>query len=127
MKRQLTENSHPAFLRLIKNTVFLKEGSSERKEIAGKMATTTKTTLILPENKNLFNPRQFFLTAALFCQGIQHFLVILLGKTKDSFINLDQDLLKVVKKSGQVESTVQDKITQKWIQILWLYFLPLKF
>ena len=32
---------------------------------------------------------------------------------KDSFINLDQDLLKVVKISGQVESTVQDKITQK--------------
>ena len=46
--------------------------------------------------------------------------------TKDSFINLDQDLLKVVKISGQVESTVQDKITQKWIQIFWLYFLPLK-
>ena len=46
--------------------------------------------------------------------------------SKDSFINLDQDLLKVVKISGQVESTVQDKITQKWIQIFWLYFLPLK-
>ena len=34
---------------------------------------------------------------------------------KDSFINLDQDLLKVVKIFGQVESTVQVKITQKWI------------
>ena len=34
---------------------------------------------------------------------------------KDSFINLDQDLLKVVKISGQVESNVHDKITQKWI------------
>ena len=49
-----------------------------------------------------------------------------LESAKDSFINLDQDLLKVVKISGQVESTVQDKITQKWIQIFWLYFLPLK-
>ena len=48
------------------------------------------------------------------------------SSVKDSFINLDQDLLKVVKISGQVESTVQDKITQKWIQIFWLYFLPLK-
>ena len=38
-----------------------------------------------------------------------------LARTKDSFINLDQDLLKVVKISGQVESTVHDKITQKWI------------
>ena len=46
--------------------------------------------------------------------------------SKDSFINLDQDLLKVVKISGQVESTVQDKITQKWIQIFWFYFLSLK-
>ena len=34
---------------------------------------------------------------------------------KDSFINLDQDLIKVVKNFGQVESTVQVKITQKWI------------
>ena len=46
--------------------------------------------------------------------------------TKDSFINLDQDLLKVVKNSGQVESTVQVKITQKWIWIFWFYFLSLK-
>ena len=34
---------------------------------------------------------------------------------KDSFINLDQNLWKVIKISGQVESTVQVKITQKWI------------
>ena len=34
---------------------------------------------------------------------------------KDSFINLDQDLIKVVKNFGQVESTVKVKITQKWI------------
>ena len=49
-----------------------------------------------------------------------------LPRIKDSFINLDQDISKAVKISGQVESTVQDKITQKWIQIFWLYFLPLK-
>ena len=34
-----------------------------------------------------------------------------LSLAKDSFINLDQDLLKVVKIFGQVESTVQVKIT----------------
>ena len=57
---------------------------------------------------------------------MQRNLLFEIGLDKDSFINLDQDLLKVVKISGQVESTVQDKITQKWIQIFWLYFLPLK-
>ena len=64
------------------------------------------------------------------CRAIRHpqcaVLALSVVGTKDSFINLDQDLLKVVKISGQVESTVQDKITQKWIQIFWLYFLPLK-
>ena len=32
-----------------------------------------------------------------------------------------QDLLKVVKNFGQVESTIQVRIAQKWIQIFWLY------
>ena len=41
-----------------------------------------------------------------------HFLMC---GVKDSFINLDKDLLKVVKFFGQVEFTVQDEITQKWI------------
>ena len=42
-------------------------------------------------------------------RGIGGFLIWTLGPElwgKDSFINLDQDLLKVVKISGQVKSTV---------------------
>ena len=38
---------------------------------------------------------------------------LLKGTVKDSLINLDQNLLKVVKIFGQVESTVQVKITEK--------------
>ena len=66
---------------------------------------------------------KFFLTLS---DGLLEVIRINLNNAKDSFINLDQDLLKVAKISGQVESTVQVKITQKWIKIFWLYFLSLK-
>ena len=39
----------------------------------------------------------------------------IVNKVKDSFITLDQDILEVVKNFGQIEATVQVRITQKWI------------
>ena len=41
-----------------------------------------------------------------------------MSSSKDSSINLDQNLSKVTKIFGQVESTVQVEITQEWIKIL---------
>ena len=42
----------------------------------------------------------------------------------DSFINLDQDLIKVVKKFGQVEVTVQG--SKSGFIFFWFYFVSLK-
>ena len=45
----------------------------------------------------------------------RRYTTVIVNCAKDSLINLDHDLLEVVKKFGQVESNVQVKITLRWI------------